>query len=113
MTYRSRTLLDLAHYIPCRATFEHDCNGHQGCEPAHSDSHVFGRGAGHKAHDFAYAAICHNAHRIISARVGSDLDREQKESDWMRAYVATLEWVWEHGWVQANVTKARREGTCA
>lgn len=113
MTYRSRALLDLAHYIPCRAEFPHDCNGWHGCEPAHSDSHIWGRGAGHKSHDFAFAAICHNAHRMLSAQVGSDLDREQKEADWLRAYVATWEWIWEHQWVTVQTAKAKREGICA
>lgn len=112
MTYRSRTLLDLAHYIPCRATFEHECVGYRGCEPAHADGQIWGRGAGHKAPDCFFAAICRNAHQILTARVGSDLEREQKDADWHRAYVATQVWLWEHGWIKADTNKARREGTC-
>jgi hypothetical protein len=95
MTYRNRRLLDLAHSAPCMATFSHECNDYLGCEPAHSDSHVFGRGAGHKSNDWAVAFICHNAHKVITAKVGDDLTREQKFYDWLRAFVRTQTYLWE------------------
>lgn len=96
MTYRNRQLLDLAHDMPCCADFPHDCNGYQGCEPAHSDHHIFGRGCGHKAHDFAFAAMCNNAHRMITAKVNDTLQREQKFFDWLRSYVKTQVWLWKN-----------------
>ena len=97
MTYRNRRLLNLAHTMPCCAEFAHDCIGHQGCEPAHSDSHLFGRGGWHKSHDFAFASLCRNAHAILTAKVGDELAREQKFYDWLRAYVKTHEWLWTNG----------------
>lgn len=97
MTYRNRKLLNIAHDMPCCADFPHDCNAHLGCEPMHADSHIFGRGHGHKSHDFAFAAGCSNAHRILTAKVNDDLSRDQKFFDWLRAYVKTLEWLWQNG----------------
>lgn len=94
MTYRNRTLLNLAHSMPCMASFKHVCTGYEGCEPAHSDHHIFGRGGWHKSHDFAFAALCHNAHQELTAKPFDDVNREQKFYDWLRAYVATHEWLW-------------------
>ena len=78
------------------AKFPHDCNAQNGCVPAHSDSHIFGRGGWHKSHDFAFASMCPNAHSVITAKINDDLTREQKFMDWLRAYVATWEWIWSH-----------------
>lgn len=103
MTYRNRKLLNLAWDMPCMAQFPHDCNDSGGCEPAHSDHHIFGRGAAHKSHDFAFAALCPAAHRIITGKVNDDLSREQKFYDWMRAYVRTQEWLWEHELLQVKL----------
>ena len=91
MTYRNRKLLDLAHSMPCMAPFPHDCHAHLGCDPAHSDSSFFGRGHGHKSHDFAFAAMCNNAHMALG-RMG----RELKFGEWMRAYVKTQVYLWEN-----------------
>ena len=95
MTYRNRKLLDLAHDMPCQAKFPHQCTGHLGCEPAHSDSSTWGRGIGHKSHDFAFAAMCHNAHKELSY-----MGREEKASEWTRAHVATMEKLWSDGKVK-------------
>lgn len=92
MTFRSRKLLDLAHECPCTADFPHDCTEWQGVEPAHSDSHIFGRGHGHKSHDFAYAAMCHVAHMMLDT-----FDRETKFYSWLRAHVKTQNWLWTNG----------------
>lgn len=96
MTYRNRQLLDLAHDMPCMADFPHDCTAYNGCEPMHADSQIFGRGAGHKSHDFAFAAGCREAHRILTAKVNDEIKREAKFFAWLRAYVKTQEWLWEH-----------------
>lgn len=102
MTYRNRALLDIAHGMPCCADFPHACTDYLGCEPMHSDSHLFGRGSWHKSHDFAFAAGCRTAHQMLTAKVGDDSDREQKFYDWLRAYVKTQEWLWEHGRVKVK-----------
>ena len=55
MTFRNRKLLDIAHTAPCFARFPHQCTQHLGCDPAHSDMQLFGRGHGHRAPDWAIA----------------------------------------------------------
>lgn len=95
MNYRNRKLLDLAHDMPCQATFNHNCGGYLGCDPAHSDSSIFGRGFSFKSHDFAFAAMCNASHKMLST-----FDREQKEAEWMRAFVATQKHLWENGLIK-------------
>ena len=95
MTFRSRSLLDLAHTAPCFADFEHACTAYQGCEPAHADSQIFGRGHGHKSPDCFFASLCRNAHAMLTASVGSGMDRDQKFFAWLRAYAKTQEWLWK------------------
>lgn len=95
MTYRNRRLLDLAHAMPCQAKFEHACIGYESSEPAHSDSLIFGRGANHKSSDWAYAAMCHNAHVLLD-----NFSREVKQAEWLRAYIATQDYIWGHGMVR-------------
>lgn len=97
MTFRSRALLDLAHISPCQAKFTHDCTQYQGVEPAHSDSQKYGRGHGHKSHDFAHAAMCHTSHMMLDT-----FDRETKQAEWERAYIATQSWYWENGYLMVN-----------
>ena len=96
MTYRNRKLLDIAHGMPCMAKFPHKCTQHLGCEPAHSDMQIFGRGHGHKAPDWAFAAMCHNAHQEIDPKLAPAFDRDQRHTEWMRAYVATMNWLFEN-----------------
>src|SRR6188768_2027894 len=91
MTFRSRKLLNLAHECPCLAQFTHTCSEYQGVEPAHSDQQIFGRGHGHKSHDFAFAAMCHTAHMMLDT-----FEREVKQAEWLRAYVKTQEWIWQN-----------------
>ncbi len=91
MTYRNRKLLDLAHNMPCMATFDHQCFGYLGCDPAHSDSNIFGRGINHKSNDFAFAAMCNNSHKMLDT-----FDKELKFFEWLRAYVKTQEYLWEN-----------------
>ena len=100
MTVRNRKLLDIAHSAPCQAQFPHNCTGWQGCEPAHSDSQTFGRGCGHKSNDWAVAFICHNAHEMLGTRINPVFDREQKQAEWLRAYVATQNYLWTNGKVK-------------
>lgn len=100
MTYRNRKLLDLAHDAPCFVDEPHKCNDFDGCVPMHADSSIFGRGGWHKSHDFAFASGCPNAHALITAKVGDDMERERKFYIWLRAHVRTWEWLWENGKVR-------------
>jgi len=77
--------------MPCMAQFTHPCTGWQGCEPAHSDWQLFGRGIGHKTPDWAFAAVCHMAHQAFDR-----MSREDKRMEWLRAYVATQNHIWEN-----------------
>lgn len=95
MTYRNRRLLDLAHDMPCKARFPHVCTEHLGVEPAHSDQQMWGRGHGHKSHDFAFASLCHTAHMMLDT-----FDRETKQAEWLRAHIATTEHLWSQGMVR-------------
>jgi hypothetical protein len=97
MTYRNRRLLDLAHDMPCMAKFPHACTMYFGVEPAHSDSQLFGRGHGHKSHDFAFAAMCHAAHVALD-----EFDREAKQAEWLRAYIGTQNHLWSEGLIMVN-----------
>jgi len=94
--FRSRKLLDIAHTSPCFADFPHHCTMHLGCEPAHSDSQIFGRGHGHKTPDWASAFMCHNAHVELTAKVGGSMPREEKFYAWLRAFVKTQDWLWSN-----------------
>lgn len=91
MTYRNRKLLDLAHTAPCFADFPHECYAYLGCDPAHSDSSMFGRGHGHKSNDWAFAAMCNPAHQMLAR-----MDREAKQAEWTRAFVKTQTYLWEN-----------------
>lgn len=110
MTVRSKSLTDLCHYCPCFVDWPHECVSFRGCEPIHSDSHIFGRGIGHKSHDFA-ASGCRNAHAALTGHVGDDMEREQKFYCWLRAFAKTLEFQFEAGWIAVNLKKAKQEGT--
>ena len=96
-TFRSRKLLDLAHGMPCMAKFPHlPCGGYN-CEPAHSDSQLFGRGHSHKSADWAFAAMCQNAHMRLD-----DFERSVKQAEWLRAFIATQNYIWSEGLVIVN-----------
>lgn len=97
MTYRNRRLLDLAHEMSCHAAFPHDCNQWDGCVPAHSNWQIWGRGSGHKTPDWAFAAVCPNAHAILDPKVSPVFDREQRQTEWLKAFVGTQNEIWESG----------------
>jgi hypothetical protein len=98
MTFRSRKLLDLAHTMPCKAKFTHHCGAPwTGAEPAHSDQQIFGRGFSHKSHDCFFASMCHTAHVALDT-----FDREAKQAEWLRAYIATQEHLWQEGLICVN-----------
>lgn len=97
MTYRNRKLLDLAHEMPCQAQFKHVCNGPT--VPAHSNQQIHGRGHAHKSHDCFFAGVCPAAHDQLDGRSGG-MDKETKQAEWNRAYIATQTYLWENGKVK-------------
>lgn len=90
----NRGLLDLAREMPCYATFPHKCTAHLGCVPAHANWLIFGKGMGKKVSDWAFASMCSPAHDIIDRRVPSDMDEAMLQQEWMRAFVATHDYLW-------------------
>jgi hypothetical protein len=89
--------LDLAHDIPCQAQFPHVCNGPS--IPAHSNQQIHGRGFAHKTHDCFIAAVCPAAHDAIDGR-SRGMDKETKQAEWNRAYIATQIYLWNNGKVK-------------
>jgi len=100
MTVRNRKLLDLAHDMPCFADYPHKCYAYLGCDPAHSDSQMFGRGHGHKSHDFAFASLCNEAHRMLDT-----FERDEQFFAFLRAFVKTQEYLWENNLIQVTPKK--------
>lgn len=100
MTYRNKRLTDLAHGLTCHAKFPHECNGYLGCVPAHSNWQIWGRGAGHKTPDWAFAAVCPNAHSMLDPKINPEFDREQRQTEWVRAFVSTQNEIWQKGLVK-------------
>ena len=97
MTYRNRKLLNLAHSMPCMASFPHQCTQHQGCEPAHANGLIWGKGVGFKAPDHYFASMCHNAHDAIDNKLNKTLSADERPQEWLRAYISTQDWLWENG----------------
>ena len=95
MTFRNRKLLDIAHSAPCFAAFPHVCNQYIGCHPAHADWQEWGRGIGHKAPDWAVAFLCGNAHREIDPKLAPSMDREQRQAEWLHAFISTQDYLWK------------------
>lgn len=99
MTYRNRKLLDLAHDMPCMASFAHECQGLS--VPCHSNEHLWGRGFSHKAPDWAYAAMCPVAHDYVDGRRGG-WAKSSKHAEWLFAYIKTQNYLWENGLIKVN-----------
>lgn len=97
---RYRSLLDLAHDMPCFATFAHDCNQNRGCHPAHANWLKFQKGVGLKATDWAFASMCGNAHREIDGKINPTMSREAREAEWMNAFIATHNYLWSKRLIQ-------------
>lgn len=93
---RDRKLLDLAHrlnecthcgrYVP------------EGLEPAHSNQHIHGKGAGRKAHDQWHAALCHECH--VALDQGRGMSREEKAAMWEQSHIKTMNEYWRRGWIK-------------
>lgn len=93
--YENRRLLDLAHNMPCFACFPHKCEQHLGCHPAHANWQAFGKGVGHKAHDWAFASVCRIAHDVLDRRVPFGMDEDMLFHEWLRAFISTQDHLWK------------------
>lgn len=102
--YRNRALLDLARGAPCMGL--HCRAGADGTVvAAHSNSHIHGKGARMKAHDWAIAFLCHKCHSMLDQ--GAQLSRDEREEFWRDAAIRTTGWLWEQGLIQVTGKKTR------
>lgn len=99
MTYRNRAHLNLLHDVPCMCDFPHECRGLS--VPMHSNELAMGRGAGHKAPDWAVAAGCNDAHDYIDGRKGG-WTKDEKRSEWRRAFYKTQDWLFSNAKLVPN-----------
>lgn len=99
MTYRSRAHLNLLHDCPCMCAFPHECRGLS--VPMHDNSLAGGRGAGFKTPDWRTAAGCNDAHDYIDGRKGG-WTKEEKRAEWERAFIKTMNWLFENGKLVVN-----------
>ena len=100
--FRSRALLNLAHAIQectnCGQWSEH------GCEPAHENGILAGKGFGIKGQDHRHAALCHSCHawydqggkRSPCGQWASN----QKEFMFDRAHKKTYDIYWSRGFLK-------------
>lgn len=96
MTYRNKKLLQAAKDAPrCFSCGKYNDGT---VVMAHADSQEYGKGMGHKAHDWAVSAICYDCHTIIGD--GGSLSREERRIIWRSAHIKTLEWLFESGLVR-------------
>lgn len=100
MTFRSRKLLDLAHRVhECQIQIPGVCEGYSahGCEPAHSNQQIHGKGMGHKADDCYHAAACHSCHAQLDQ--GTILSKEERRQYMNAGIVKTLGLYIRNGWL--------------
>ncbi len=69
--------------------------------PCHSNQQIFGRGFSFKAHDWAFAGCCAEAHEFIDGRKGG-WDKETKHAEWLRAFVKTQTYLWQEGKIKVS-----------
>lgn len=87
--YRNRKILDLAHKVnECQVRIPSVCIGYSahGCEPAHSNQSIHGKGAGQKADDNRHVAACHSCHVAIDQ---GPMPKAEKVRLWNAAFERT------------------------
>jgi len=106
--YRNRKLLNLAHDVnECMFNLP-GCTGYSvdGCEPAHSNHSVHGKGHGFKANDDQHVAACHTCHKYYDAhKIGRDMELEIFNAARERTftYYKQMGWLYKvgyTGWIQ-------------
>lgn len=97
MNFRSRALLNLAYELECCIRMPGICEGGRG-EPCHANWAEWGKGAGMKAHDFAFASGCRACHRELDqGKGGSSISKFARYHYWMKGHVETMRQLWERG----------------
>lgn len=102
MTYRSRSLLDLAHRVnECQMGIPGVCEEYSahGCEPAHGPKSWLSGGIGCKSDDI-HAASCHSCHVEIDQ--GKTLSRDERQWYWGRAAARTWALYLRNGWLKVS-----------
>jgi hypothetical protein len=87
MIYRNTKLIKLVRDIPCQhcgIQSETICAAHRN----------EGKGMGIKVSDALIAALCFECHYKLD--MGKDLNKEEKRDMWNRAYIGTMQYLWEH-----------------
>jgi hypothetical protein len=100
--YENKRLTNLAHDMPCYATFPHTCVQHLGCVPAHANWLLFGKGHGAKVSDCFFASMCDTAHKMIDRQIPSDMDEDVLRQEWLRSYISTQDHLWREGKVKVK-----------
>lgn len=98
MSYRDRTLLDLAHNAPCFLQLARTC-GNYPSVPCHSDMLRHGRGVGHKSKAIFAVAGCPDCHSLFTRE---KLGRAGYERVWIEAHEKYLAYLWDHGLIGTN-----------
>lgn len=98
MNYRNRRLLDLAHRVQICQFQLPPCAGYsvEGCEPAHSNHQIHGRGHGFKADDDQHVAACPHCHRYYD---GGKLPRTEAFDTFTAARERTFALYRSRGWL--------------
>ncbi len=87
MIYRNPKLIKLVRNIPCQhcgIQSETVCAAHRN----------EGKGMGIKVSDALVAALCYECHYTLD--MGKNLSKEEKRDMWNRAYITTMQYLWEH-----------------
>ena len=98
MTYRSKKHTSLARGMPCMFTFAHQCQGD--VVACHANWQQWGKGVGLKAPDWAWAAGCMTAHREIDGKIAPTMTREQRQSEWLNAFIGTQNYLYDNALVR-------------
>lgn len=102
MTYRNRSLLDLAKGAPCFAAVKYVCNHNPETTVAmHADAAVLGKAMKLKAPDWAIAFGCSNCHHFLTTLEwqGMRISRETAWTWWLQAFKRTQDYLWEGGFI--------------
>ena len=97
MNNRNRRLLDLAHRLDQCTNCD---KWTEGCEPAHENGIVAGKGFGIKGQDNRHAALCHACHVAYDQGPAS---YEEKSEMFNRAHKRTFDLYWQNGWLRVAV----------
>ena len=103
MTYRNRKLLDLAHRVnECQLQLDGICEGYSpdGCEPAHSNWLIHGKGGSTKADDVYHCAACHSCHFQLDQ--GTIFNKAEKLEYWRRGFERTMLLYFANGWLSVK-----------